>query len=404
MSALRSFLTDVFGAGTKVAPDVSEDAEGATVVTAATQAGAAAAWKVAQGLPDGSSDQPAGQAVPTANRQDLQTATDDDLLLEFVVRIVLVNRTDVVLTKFSDEPVQGRYLIKPPPSVPARQTSIYTIADKRQVSGTAVYIPAGGGPGAKWNLSFTISSKPGQQRKVTSSADLQNDLRFTHKETESEPDMRFILENNGPAPVPQTFISRVVFNNDTDVLLRKSSDKLQLGNPETGVPTTIPPRQSVEFEVRSEGALADLDQQFISGALTWTPDGQQGQEVWSVQFTASAGIDSSATSTIPSDRFIADKPQIVKKDFRFNLRDKGTPPPPGPDSFVSRVIIDNDTDAVLQLISDPLTAGVFEAAPKFPVPPRTKMEFTVRSEQKDGCAIRVGGRQPASASPGRGAR
>src|SRR6187397_614172 len=76
-------------------------------------------------------DTPAGADIVAANEQ----------LLDFVCRVIVVNKTDIALRKVSDqlEPGFGRYQIRPPGGVPPHQEIAFTVLDKIRVKGTVTW-------------------------------------------------------------------------------------------------------------------------------------------------------------------------------------------------------------------------------------------------------------------------
>jgi hypothetical protein len=376
MSSLRKFVLDLVGPPVKPGIPGSNggDDNGDSVQQAPAQTPPAAA--------DDGQVGPVSDASGDGANRDVVKAKDD-LLLEFECRIVIVNKTDVILRNGGDKVEQDRYKIRPPLLVPARQSAAFIVLSKTQAVGNVTWIPDGG-LGEKWELAYSFAPPVGErQLKVVTSKNL-NSARFTQAEDKSNnknSELRFILQQKGPPPSPQSFLSRVTIVNDTDLVLQQSSESLTAGVFETAPPRTIPARQSIDFEVRSQGTSTQDQQQFVVGALGWTTEGQQNPATWSLRYAAATGINPTADATIQSDRLISEK-KIDGTNFRFTLRDKNDPPPPRPESFVSHVIVLNDTTVALNKVSEATTAGTFEARPRDTVPPKTKMEFTIRSEAK----------------------
>lgn len=399
MSALRKFLREVLGvdksqeqknpgpSGTAKGGDANQElAESDEQAAAAAQAGAAVAL---QALDDGAAPTPPDQAQTGAVQARPAGATSDDLLvgkniqLEFVGRIVIVNRTGVILRNGGGDSVEPgtRFQTRPAKSIPPRQSNVFTVIGTSNAAGRVTWVPDGI-QGAIWEIEYKVFPPGLLSPKLSTSVILNDNNRFTAEVDASNSirsELRFILRDQGPPPPPQSFVSHVIINNDTDVVLNRSSFKPTAGVVETEPPQTIQARQQIEFQVRSEGALTDPNLQLVAGALQLTPTGQQAGEIWSLTFSANSIVDPTADSNIQSARFIADKAEIKAKNFKFNLRNQGTPPPPGPQSFVTHVFVKNATNVVLNHGPDSFNGGVFEAKPPDKIAPGDRVEFAVRS-------------------------
>jgi hypothetical protein len=136
-------------------------------------------------------------------------------------------------------------------------------------------------------------------------------------------DVAETLVNQGP----QSFVSRVTITNNTDTALRRSFESLAAGAFEAAPPTVIPPRQTIEFAVRSQGSQSDPRQQSLGATLGWEPDGNPA-DTWSLSFAANTGFDPTAESVTNSKRFAASQPEIRGTDFRFAFRLSAAPMPP----------------------------------------------------------------------------
>ncbi len=323
---------------------------------------------------NGSSEKPLGEAGEIKD-------PDRDHLLEFTLRIVIDNKTSFPLKLGPDE-VEDRYRVPPPKIAPARRSTAFVVAAKKKAVGSMTWISTAG-EDEMWNIHYE-HTPPGEYETQISHAvaDLPNLSRFMSEVDQSQEDngeLRFILRENEPPP--KTFVSRITLVNDTDLELRKEkdSDLLSAGVYETAPPPIIPRRQTLDFEVRSQGTQAPNDQQFVSGVVTYTPVGNE-PERWNLSFGAATGLATKGDSDVKSDRLITDKPRIDGTNFRFNLRGKGSPPPPGPNSFVSKIFIKNSTKLVLQRRGYLLEAGVYEEAPLEKIQPGELIEFTVRSK------------------------
>jgi hypothetical protein len=376
MSSLRKFVLDL------AAPPVQPETPGSDGGDDSGDSVRQAAARTPPAAPDDAQAGPVSDASGDgANREVVKGK--DDLLLDFAVRIVIVNKTDVILRNGGDKVERDRYKIKPPPLIPARQSIPFIVLAKVVAVGNVTWIPDGG-LGEKWALAYSFAPPVGLVTQKLSTSRTLNSARFTNEEDDSNTknsELRFILIQKGPPPSPQSFLSRVTIVNDTDLVLQQSSESLTAGVFETAPPKTIPARQSIDFEVRSQGTSAQDQQQFVVGALDWTTAGQQNPETWSLRYAAATGVNPTADATIQSARLISEK-KIDGTNFRFTLRDKNDPPPPRPESFVSHVVVFNGTTVALNKASEALTAGTFEARPRDAIPPGAKMEFTVRSEAK----------------------
>jgi hypothetical protein len=317
----------------------------------------------------------------------------DDQILDFVCRVTIVNETNTSLQLKSQQLDSGHYQIRPPGTVPPRQALAFTVADKHLVGGTATYNPTDGQQ-ADWIITyeFVPSFRPGGPHSKISVELNQSPTRFADdQEDDGDLGLRFTLKQLGPPPAPQSFVSRVLVVNDTSVVLQKSAQNLTAGTFAATPPQAIPPGQAAEFEVQSQAAQGQ--RQAVAGSLSWSPAGNSGSETWTFDFAAATGVKGTANSNITSDRFTADDPDIknlpqqpfrprpLGNIFKFRLRDNDKPPPPPAGSFVSHVIVENDTDVVLNKVEDLLLAGSFEVQPQNTVAPGEQMEFTVRSQE-----------------------
>lgn len=310
----------------------------------------------------------------------------DDVLVEFVCQIFIINKTDVALQLKREKLERGRYGKQPEATVPSRQSRQFTVIETRRAIGSVIFdLEQKRG---RWEIlyDFVPPYLPGGP---TMNSNYDGDPRYTPEEAkDNKLELHYVLKmEDSPPPAPESFLSRVYLTNSTDVELRKRDHRRLAGVYETEPPRTIPPGSTIDFEVRSEGALTDQQLQLAAGALTWTPVGAVGSELWSVEF--SAGIQSTAKSDIPAnEHHVADPPIIQGKDFRFNLRNQGSPPPPRPESFVSIVRVINKTQVALFKGDDKLTSGTYEKSPANTIPAAPQggsstIEFAVRSQNKE---------------------
>src|SRR5262245_42880861 len=155
-------------------------------------------------------------------KREVLEATDD-LLLDFVARIVIVNKTDVALSKADDKLEKpSRYQVPPPVLVPAHQSVPFTVLGKRKVVGSVDLVPDGG-LNEKWLLEYSLEPPGLVPSGITSGTHTINSTRFTSavEENKANSELRFILNQKGTPPAPESFVSRVIVRNDTDLVLRK---------------------------------------------------------------------------------------------------------------------------------------------------------------------------------------
>jgi peptidoglycan hydrolase-like protein with peptidoglycan-binding domain len=168
---------------------------------------------------------------------------------------------------------------------------------------------------------------------------------------------------------------RVLVINDTNVVLTKNTKLgMAFGRFDTEPDVTIAPGDSDEFSV--SGAVR------VVGGVSYDLKGQEGTG-WLNNFASEKEPGKEKfSSTIDNRRFIAQRPDFNENEnlvtFRLTQRDA-----PSPKEFVSRVLVVNNTDVSLRKTPDGeiRAAGSFVKKPDDTIPPRTPMEFSIKSER-----------------------
>lgn len=310
---------------------------------------------------------------------------------ELVCKIFLENHTDADLKKESHFCTTEPYVKPPPEKIPAGGTRDFAVRVRRgirpAVTGFAVYIAEDGLPGTGWSSDYEFTPAQGGQREVTVLKTSTADERFTAQKQQNGLEFRFILNQKPVPPQPQQgFESRIVIENNTSISLTKGPESIE-GTVVKGPPDAILPEESAPVVIQSK-KTPDGGADFVSFATVWTT----GRGNWTITFNHSSNQNQgNATKSLGDNRFIAEEPRVKGKNVKFILNPNPNPPPA--QDFVSSVTIMNNTNVKLRKATEPfLSAGKFVKKPDDTIPPRTPIEFTVKSEKSPDDGIeRVGG-------------